>query len=183
MTAHPPTRGGIRRSGAGGRLRATVLASVLALAALGPTPRAWGAGGAPADATVATADATADAVAVPAHHPRENTYMKRMWGVEVYWVRQTVAGYMLEFRYRVVDADKAVPLFNRQDKPVLIHAESGARLIVPTPATVGALRNSNMPVDGQIYWMFFANPGALVKPGDHVSIEIGDFRVDDLVVQ
>jgi len=82
----------------------------------------------------------------------------------------------------VLDAEKAKPLFERRTKPVLTHAESGARLIVPTPAKTGALRNSNPPIAGRTYWMFFANPGKLVKPGEHVSIEIGEFRVDGLVV-
>jgi hypothetical protein len=118
-----------------------------------------------------------------AHHPREKTLLKRQWGVEVMFVRQTAAGYMLEFRYRVLDAEKAKALFERRAKPMLTHTETGAKLIVPTPATTGALRNSNPPVAGQTYWMFFANPGKLVKPGQHVSVEIGQFRADGLVVQ
>jgi len=119
----------------------------------------------------------------PARHPREKTFLKRQWGVEVMFVRQTAAGYMLEFRYRVVDAEKAKPLFERRTKPVLTHAETGAKLVVPTPAKTGALRNSNPPIEGNTYWMFFANPGKMVQPGNHVSVEIGDFRVDGLVVQ
>ncbi len=119
----------------------------------------------------------------PASHPRKNTFMKREWGIEILYVRQTAAGYMLEFRYKVVNAESAQALFERQLKPMLTHAESGARLIVPTPAKTGALRNSNPPKDGHTYWMFFANPGQFVKPGDHVSIEIGDFVVENLVVQ
>jgi hypothetical protein len=111
------------------------------------------------------------------------TYLKRRWGVEVMGVRLTAAGYMLEFRYRVLDAEKAKPIFERRTKPVLIHAETGAQLIVPTPAKTGALRTSDPPVGGRVYWMFFANPGNLVKPGNHVSIEIGEFRVGELVVK
>jgi len=118
-----------------------------------------------------------------ASHPRKNTFMKREWGIEIMFVRQTAAGYMLEFRYKVVDAEKAKALFERQIKPMLTHTESGAKLIVPTPAKTGALRNSNPPKDGNTYWMFFANPGQLVKPGQHVSIEIGDFLAENLVVQ
>lgn len=118
-----------------------------------------------------------------APHPREKTYLKRQWGVEIMHVRQTAAGYMLEFRYRVLDAEKAKPLFERQTKPLLTHAETGAKLIVPTPAKTGALRNSNPPVAGSAYWMFFANPGKLVQPGHHVSVEIGAFRAEGLVVQ
>ena len=118
-----------------------------------------------------------------ARHPRKNPFMKREWGIEILYVRQTAAGYMLEFRYKVVDAEKAKPLFERQTKPILTHAETGAQLIVPTPAKTGALRNSNPPLDGHTYWMFFANPGKLVEPGEHVNIQIGDFLVEKLVVQ
>ncbi len=116
-------------------------------------------------------------------HPRQNSYMKRTWGVEILFVRRTSAGYMLEFRYRVLDANKARPLFDRQAKPVLTHDESGATMIVPTPAKTGALRNSNPPLADHTYWMFFANPGRFVQPGDTVTIEIGDFVAGNLVVE
>ena len=136
----------------------------------------------------ATIEAGRDAAAPtvtsdPSHHPRENTFMKRQWGIEILYVRQTAAGYMLEFRYKVVDAEKAKPLFERRTKPLLTHAETGAKLVVPTPAKTGALRNSNPPLDGHTYWMFFANPGQLVQPGEHVNIEIGDFLAEKLVVR
>jgi len=161
-----------------GRL-AWVLAAWLALGAAFGCAHQVPAVEGPGTAGVDPADASPHELAP---HPREKTYIKRRWGVEVMYVRQTAAGYMLEFRYRVLDAEKAKPLFERRTKPVLTHAESGARLIVPTPAKTGALRNSNPPIAGRTYWMFFANPGKLVKPGEHVSIEIGEFRVDGLVV-
>jgi hypothetical protein len=149
------------------------------IAAFGLAPTAQALEGSdPATITVA-------AVASPelASHPRERTFMKRQWGIEVLYVRQTAAGYMLEFRYKVIDAQKAKALFDRQTKPLLTHAETGAKLIVPTPAKIGALRNSNPPLDGHTYWMFFANPGKLVKSGEHVNIEIGDFLVEGLTVK
>lgn len=116
-------------------------------------------------------------------HPRQKTLMRRQWGVEVLYVRQTAAGYMLEFRYKVHDAEKAKALFERQTKPLLTHVRTGAQMIVPTPAKTGALRNSNPPLDGHTYWMFFANPGKFIQPGEQVNIEIGDFQVEGLVVQ
>ena len=130
-----------------------------------------------------TVSAVPGALAETPRHPREKTFMKRQWGVEVLYVRQTAAGYMLEFRYKVLDAAKAKALFERQTKPLLTHVESGARLVEPTPAKTGALRNSNPPLADHTYWMFFANPGKLVQPGDHVNIDIGEFRVAGLVVQ
>jgi hypothetical protein len=136
------------------------------------------------DAQPASESATSNQITTATGlHPRTMTYMKRQWGVEVMFVRQASAGYMLEFRYKVLDPEKAAPLFNRQTKPLLIHAETGAELIVPTPPTTGALRNSNPPLVDHTYWMFFANPGKLIKPGDHVTVEIGDFRAENLVVR
>jgi len=173
-----PSIGPGPRKGLTGWHKHTLASGLLLIAAIIPTPYARAEEGV-RDNMVATVAAAPG----PARHSREKTYMKRTWGVEVLNVRQTAAGYMLEFRYKVLDAAKARPLFERQTKPLLTHAESGARLIVPTPAKTGALRNSNPPLAGHTYWMFFANPGRLVKPGDHVSIDIGGFRVAGLEVQ
>jgi hypothetical protein len=166
------------RTGSHDRPLAGFLAGGFALiATLGPVQRTLAAQESPQAVTEATA------AAEPARHPRHNTYMKRQWGVEVLYVQQTAAGYMLEFRYKVLDPVKAAPLFERQTKPLLTHVETGSQFVVPTPAKTGALRNSNPPLAGHTYWMFFANPGKLVQPGEHVNIEIGEFKVEGLVVQ
>ena len=129
------------------------------------------------------APGTSPAPGDPPRHPRQATRMKRQWGVEVLGVRRTAAGYMLEFRYRVIDPAKAKPLFERRTKPVLVDEGSGSRFVVPTPPKTGALRNSNPPLAGHTYWMFFANPGGYVQTGRRVSVLIGDFQAQGLVVQ
>jgi hypothetical protein len=48
---------------------------------------------------------------------------------------------------------------------------------------VGALRQTAPPALGQEYWMVFSNKGNLVRPGDRVSVQIGSFRADGLVVE
>jgi hypothetical protein len=105
------------------------------------------------------------------------------WGIELVALRSTAEGHMVDFRYRVVDAEKAVPLFKRQTKPYLIHQESGKALGVPNTAKLGSLRNSNMPQIGRTYWMFFGNHNRIVRKGDLVTVAIGDFRAKDLTVQ
>lgn len=104
------------------------------------------------------------------------------WGIEITALRLTAADHMIDFRYRVLDKDKAAPLHKRQVKPYLLHQKSGKVLSVPNTAKVGALRNSYMPQKGRIYWMFFGNSG-LVKKGDKVSVVIGDFRAENLIVR
>jgi hypothetical protein len=50
-------------------------------------------------------------------------------------------------------------------------------------AKIGALRTSSMmPQSGRTYWMFFGNPG-IVKPGGKVSVVIGEFRAEDILIQ
>jgi hypothetical protein len=105
------------------------------------------------------------------------------WGIELVAMRSTAEGHMVDFRYRVLDADKATPLFKRSTKPYLIHQQSGKVLAVPNTAKIGSLRNSNTPQEGRIYWMFFGNHHRLVQKGDKVTVAIGDFRATDLEVE
>jgi hypothetical protein len=107
----------------------------------------------------------------------------RRWGVRVEGVRLSAAGYMLDFRYRVVDARKAKPLFARKAKPVLTDEATGALMSVPVPPKTGALRNSDEPKAGRTYFMFFANPGRFIAPGGRVTLAIGPFRVSGLRVE
>lgn len=109
--------------------------------------------------------------------------LSEKWGIELVAMRSTAAGHMVDFRYKVVDADKAAPLFKRHTKPYLVHQQSGKVLAVPNTAKIGTLRNSNTPQAGKIYWMFFGNHHRLVKRGDKVTVAIGDFRASDLQVE
>ncbi len=135
---------------------------------------------APADEPVAveTAESAAESVA-----EAEVMDLAAQWGVEVTSVRLTANDHMIDYRYRVLDADKATDLFKRQIKPFLIHQESGKVLAVPETAKLGPLRNSNIPQEGKIYWMFFGNAGNLVRAGDVVTVVIGEYRVENLVVE
>jgi hypothetical protein len=140
----------------------------------------------PACASAAPADKPAvetEEAAAESSAEAEVVDLAAQWGVEVTSIRMTANDHMIDYRYRVLDADKAADLFKRQIKPFLIHEESGRVLAVPETAKLGPLRNSNIPPEGKIYWMFFGNAGNLVKAGDKVTVVIGEFRVEDLIVE
>ena len=109
--------------------------------------------------------------------------LSEKWGIELVAMRSTAYGHMVDFRYRVLDAEKAAPLFVRKTKPYLIHQESGKALAVPNTAKLGSLRNSNIPQQGRTYWMFFGNSQGLIHKGDKVTVAIGDFRATDIEVE
>jgi hypothetical protein len=105
------------------------------------------------------------------------------WGIDITGIHMSAHNYMVDFRYRVLDAEKAKALFDRQTKPYLIDQASGKVLAVPNTAKLGPLRNSNQPKEGKIYWMFFGNRGGIVATGSKVTVKIGDFEVKDLVIK
>ena len=110
------------------------------------------------------------------------TYLKRTWGVDVVGVRLVSSDWMLEFKYRVLDADKAAPLLDQHVKPYLVDDASGARLAVPAMENVGELRQHTTPDPNRIYFMIFGNAEKIVPRGGHVSVVIGQFQASGLPV-
>ena len=107
------------------------------------------------------------------------------WGVELLGMRLTAANMMLDFRFRVLDADKALPLFDHRIKPYIIADRSQIKLPVPMAAKVGAFRPTNRGkniTSGRNYYMIFGNPDRHVKQGETVTVIIGDFTVESLLV-
>lgn len=102
-------------------------------------------------------------------------------GIEPLSLRLTANGYMLDFRYRVLDPEKASVLFDHKTKPYLEDQETGAKFIVPEPPKVGALRTSRKPKEGTTCFMLFANPGRYISPGETITIVAGDLRVQCVV--
>jgi hypothetical protein len=111
----------------------------------------------------------------------------RDWGVEPLAIRLSAAGYMLDFRLRVLDREKAAPLLVRKTECHLIAEKTGGVLQLARSPKIGALRSTvrteEMVKQDRIYGALFANPGRLVQPGDRVTVVMGDFRAEHLVVQ
>lgn len=115
----------------------------------------------------------------------DNRALAERWGVEVIGIDRTSGGYMLDFRFRVVDAAKAMPLFDHRIKPYVVANKSEIKLPVPEAAKVGAFRPTNRGRNihsDKSYYIIFANPDNYVKAGETVSVVIGDFRVENLTV-
>jgi len=153
-----------------------VVAVACAAAAIGARAQ-----GEPAYAPAASAVGSLEA-ATPAWNSARSAYFKRNWGVEIVGVKPVSSGYMLAFRYRIIDADKAQVLNERKIKPYLVDEASGTVLAVPAMENIGELRQGAAPQVDRAYFMIFGNPGKVVKSGARVSIVAGDFRVEGLVV-
>lgn len=143
----------------------------------------------PAGAQSAAPAAKPAATAAPSHY-QPNRFSKRaviyygqIWGVDSLSVKTTEAGEIVRFAYRVLDADKAQTLNDKKAEPSLIDPQAGVKLVVPQLEKIGKLRQSSTAIAGKSYWMAFSNKGRRVKRGDRVSVVIGQFRADGLVVE
>jgi hypothetical protein len=125
----------------------------------------------------------------PAHYlpnrlpRRANMYYGGVWGVDSLRVKAAESGELIRFSWRVLDPEKAAALNDKKANPLLLDSQAGVKLVVPTMEKVGQLRQSSTPVAGKSYWMAFSNPGRRVKPGDRVSVVIGQFHAIGLVVE
>ena len=111
------------------------------------------------------------------------TRYETLWGVDSLDVKAVESGQMIRFSYLVVDPIMAAQLNDKKASPSLIDEQAGVRLEVPVVDKVGQLRQTSAPEAGRSYWMVFSNKGGHVKPGDRVSVLIGRFRADGLLVR
>jgi hypothetical protein len=114
---------------------------------------------------------------------RQVTLLRRLWGIDDVHVRSTASGALVRFSYRVVSADKAKILNSKDATPYLVDEQHGLALQVPVMEQVGQLRQVAAPQDGRDYWMAFSNKGRYLKPGNHVTLIVGNLRINGLVVE
>ena len=110
--------------------------------------------------------------------------LREQWGIEVTGLHMSAKGRMVDFRYRVLDPDKASLLSDRSVKPALTDLATGAVLHVPSFPKTGSMRQTGARLEaGRIYFMLFANTGMPVKSGSRVTVTVGSFKAENLVVE
>lgn len=111
--------------------------------------------------------------------------IKKQWGIQIISLSITAGGYMMDFRFKVIDEQKSKIFFNHRIKPTLIVEKSKAVLPVPMAAKVGAFRPTDRGGNikaGKIYYIVFGNPDSHVKSGDKVTMVFGDFKAEGMTV-
>ncbi len=119
----------------------------------------------------------ADPVATP------EADLQEIWGIKIMSVRLTAGGCMIDFRYRVLDPEKAVKLSDAHLHPCIVDEGTGTKFIVPSPPATGPLRNTRKPVADKNYFVIFANPANFIKSGGKVTVVIGDLKLEHLSVE
>ena len=127
-----------------------------------------------------------DPAAVTQTVPAELPSVEATYGIYVEGLRLTAAGSMLDFRYRVLDAQKAAPFLNGKIQPYLLDEARSAKLGVPNTPTLGRIRQTsrnNVIHTDRSYFIMFGNPGKALQSGDKVALLLGQVKITDLTVQ
>jgi len=109
--------------------------------------------------------------------------VEKRWGIKPQTIRLTGAEHFLDFRYEVVDAEKAKSVMHRKKKALLKDQETGETFNV-TMTKIGAMRGSTTdPKPGKQYFILFTNVDKSIKRGQKVMVVIDECRVEDLKVE
>lgn len=119
-------------------------------------------------------------VSLPAG-PSELARAEAACGIRVEKLTLAASGYLLDFRYRVLDRSKASELLDPETAPYLMLERMPVRLdAVALP--LEAPSTTREPTDG-VHVALFGNPGQLIKQGDRVTLVLGRFKARGLTVQ
>jgi hypothetical protein len=111
----------------------------------------------------------------------EMVKMIQRFGTQV--VGATIKGPVIDIEFQVIEPEKARPVLFPDTERYLIDAKTGTTLRPPSGPRGGLVRPVRELVGAGRYVASFTNPGGQVKSGDKVSLVVGDFRVDNVIVK
>jgi hypothetical protein len=100
-------------------------------------------------------------------------------GVRIVRVAVSGGGGLVDLRYQVLDSEKAASVHSTTTPPLVVDERSGA---VINRLFMGHIHNQK-PKVGLTYYLLFDNPGDVVRPGNRVTVQLGDARLAHVVVR
>ena len=105
--------------------------------------------------------------------------IEALYGIRVKRVNLLAGGGAVEFRFIVTDPDKAnVYMHDPEYMPVLIAEDSGVRIEAPQ-----TLHGNLIFRVGSGYPRMYSNPGGVIVSGRPITIEFGEYRLENFIVQ
>jgi hypothetical protein len=102
------------------------------------------------------------------------------WGIRITLIGVTADGGLVDFRYAVVDSDKALAMLDDiENRPVLVDEATRTILLPSTPPST----HRDPPLPGQTFILLYPNPRGVVRIGSQISVIIGDMRLEHLVAR
>ncbi len=129
---------------------------------------------------VAVLQARQNAPLVPANYVMpKSPEIEEKFGVRFTFVATTANGGFIDLRYRIVDSGKARNFGHyTETSPMIVNEKTGAIVDV----TRMGLHNHRVE-PGRIYYVLFRNTGNSMQRGDRVTLQVGDLKLENVIVQ
>ena len=101
------------------------------------------------------------------------------FGLSVTLVAVTASGGIVDIRFKVLDADKALGTLQDDKNMPILNVEGST--ITPMMRDT-AIQDQDLEV-GKVYYILYSNPRGMVKPGTPVSVAIGDLVLEPIIAQ
>jgi len=102
--------------------------------------------------------------------------IEELYGIRIKWIAVVFGGGGVDFRFIVVNPDKANEFMHDPAfLPVLIAEDSGKRIDPPQ------VSHDNMVFRaGTGYHIMYSNPGGVIKSGTPVTVEFNEFQIEGI---
>lgn len=123
--------------------------------------------------------------AVPATHSRASVgTVEEQWGLRIVRLAVVADGGIIDLRYQVLDPAKAEPVLDPTQPAFLQEESTGQVVSTARLPKIGELRQKLQQSNpDRVYFMGFGNSGGIIKSGSRVSLILGGYRLEQLVVR
>lgn len=108
-----------------------------------------------------------------------NPAVETKWGVRVSQVAVTADGGLVDFRFIVLDPDKASEMLSNVDNLPVLRVD-GSGVVVNSTAQMGAHPTLRA---GQTYFLLYRNAGGAVRSGSSLSVLFGDLTINHVIAR
>lgn len=104
--------------------------------------------------------------------------IEELYGIRIKWITVVAGGGGIDFRFIVVNPDKANELLHDPDfRPVLNPHGAGKRIYAPE------MTHNFVFQPGIAYHILFSNPGGIIESGTPITVEFGEYHLAPIKAQ
>jgi hypothetical protein len=108
-----------------------------------------------------------------------NPAIEAQWGIRITQIGVTADGGLVDFRYLVIDPDKALAMLQGEKSLPTLTAED-SRILVNSAAMMAPKHEL---AAGRTYFLLYRNTKGAIKRGTPVTVQIGDLQLEHVVAK
>lgn len=100
------------------------------------------------------------------------------WGIHISHIAVVADGGLIDFRFQVIDPDKASPVMEVETRPHLYVESTGQEV-----SSLYHIMHNHAIQAGKSHYLIFNNENGAIRSGTSVSVVLGDMRLEHIIAQ